>query len=331
MPAQGALIRATDYTDVRRIVSRILGDKKIDFILNADAGTYGYGQTVLSDSRTITREVSLIDDADIASLKSDVLKIAKHCGLENNTLITALPSITAGDEVDNSHLESYIAALELLSSNRFELGAGQYSDGPFNIDISNSRTTPWGNNTVYAESTVRHSFTVDFGTPNAARYFFNSGGQIRFSASRTGGTNTFQDQTWTALLNSIGTVIFNHNSTSAASGTGSSIGYYQLTTTPQQVFTKNAGSIYVYATQYSTNDYTISVSCDAADNTKGDARYLYVSVYFNDDHTNTNPATPFSRDQVTGTLASNVSIRRATGENVQVSTPAATNTVLLTS
>lgn len=329
MPAQGALIRASDYNTVQSLstksISRILGDRKNEYPGDVTTGTYGYGQSLLSSQVSIG---DIADDVHFAKLKSDILKIATHCGLESNPLISAIPTVSMGDLVDNAHLETIDAALEFLKTNRFELGIGQYSDeamlDSLGASINSVRTTTWGNDLVYTESTVRHAFTVDFGSADNARYFFNAGGEIRFTASRTGGVNSFQDQAWTAMLNAMGTVRFKHNQTFASSGTGSSIGYYQLTTTPQTVYTKNAGGVYIYATQYLPNDYTIVMSCNVSDNTLGDARYLYVTVYFNDDHT----AFP-GNDVVTGTLSSNIGIRRATGSNVEVAAPIATNTVLL--
>ena len=329
MPLQGALIRAVDYNNNQSFsttsVSRILGDRKNEYPGDPTRGTFGYGQTLLSNSINIG---DLSDDVHFAKLKADILKIATHCGLETNGLITAIPTVVVGDLIDNAHLETVEAALNFLSVNRFELGIGQYSDEALLDSLGNSinsiRTASWGNDLVYAESTVRHAFTVDFGSADRARYFFNAGGELRFTASRSGGVNSFQDQSWTQMLNAVGTVRFKHNQTFASSGTGSSIGYYQLTTTPQTVYTKNAGGVYVYATQYLPNDYTIVMSCNSADNTLGDARYLYVTVYFNDDHT----AFP-GNDVVTGTLTSNIGIRRATGVNVEVIAPTATNTILL--
>jgi len=321
MPAQGALIYASDYTDVRRAVSKLLGDRILEYASAEDRAKYGYGQTVLSDSRSITREVSIVDDLDLAALRADVLKIATHCGLASNPLITSLPVINPGDLIDNAHLEAYLAAIPLLNSNRFALGANQFSDGPFATEISNSRTTPWGASWYYGENTVRHSFTIDFITPEKARYFFNSGGQIRFSASRTGGTTTPQNTVWTNLLESMGTIVFDYSSTTGASGVGSAVGFYDLTTAAREVFTKTAGS-----GAYASNDYTITMNCNVANNTYGEARYIYVNVYFKDDHT----ARYQVNDTVSGVLTSNVSIRRATG-GVQVDIPNATNTVLLSS
>lgn len=332
MPTQGALIRASDYNTVQALstksIARILGDRKAEYPDDPARGTFGYGQTLLSSQVSIG---DIADDLHLAKLKSDLLKIATHCGLQTNPLIASLPNIAMGTTIDNADLEAFDAALELLRTNRFEVAIGQFSDESLKngsgSPIDSVRTTSWGSNTYYGDQTVRHAFTVDFGSAENARYFFNSGGELRFSASRAGGVNSYQDQSWTSMLNAVGTVRFKYNSTNAASGTGSNIGYYQLTTTPQTVYTKGAGGAYVYATQYLSNDYTIVMSCNAADNTTGEARFLYVTVYFNDDHATTVP----TNDLVTGTLSSFITIRRATGPNVEVPAPIATNTVLLTS
>ena len=49
---------------------------------------------------------------------------------------------------------------------------------------------------------------ITFVSADAARYFFNSGGKIRFSSSRTRGSSTSQNNAWTNVLNSAGTIEF---------------------------------------------------------------------------------------------------------------------------
>ena len=141
MPTQGALIRASDYIDVRRSVSRILGDKINDFLTDPERATYGYGQGVISEGQGVVPEVSLVDDLNIATLRTDVLKIAAHCGISSHPLVQALPIINPGDLVDNNHLDAFLAVLPILNANRFELGIGQFSDSSFPTNISNSRNT----------------------------------------------------------------------------------------------------------------------------------------------------------------------------------------------
>lgn len=306
MATQGALIRAVDYNTVQSDIDKILG---------LGLGNFGYGEVLTSSQVNIT---DLVRAQDWAKLKIDILKIAAHQGTNSNPLITALPTIVSGAEIQDTDVTAFENVVPFLTANRFLLA--EFSDEAFSPNISQVRTTPWGSP---SKPTVRHSFTLDFGNSDKARHFFNSGSSIRFSASFVGATVSSQNTAWTNLLSQMGTVVYNYNGATAASGTGSAIGFYSLTNVAQQVFTKTGSGAYVPA--YAANDYTITMSCDVANNSGGTARYIYVSVYFNDDHVN--PA----NDVVNGILTHNVSVRRASGSNVDVENPAATNTVLLTS
>lgn len=335
MATQGSLIRAIDFNEIQNMLSRILGDKIADYPSDPIAARYGYGQGVLGT--TVTTGVSLVEATQIAKVKSDILKVATHCGLQTNALVTALPTVAAGDIILASQFTAYKDCLDFLNTNRFLLGAGQYSDETVTPNISSTRITPWGNNLHYqgnAGEVVRHSFTLDFGTPEKARYFFNAGSSVRFSASRTGGTVSKQNHFWSALLGSLGTIIFNYNSTSSTgAGTGSAIGFYQLTNVAQKIFTSAGSSVY-YSYYYDTprghDQYYITASCDVTNNSNGGARYVYINVYFDDAHSQIAPHA-YLKDWVDGTLTSNVAIRRASGVNVNVAAPTGINTHLLSS
>ncbi len=329
MATQGALIRAFDYSEVQKDVARILGDKVLDnkYIGDPLRATYGYGQQEAGLPVIIGQ---IADDIHMGRLREDVFRIAIHCGIQTNPLIATLPVISQGDLVLNEHLDAYEAALIFLNANRFQLGVGQFSDE--NLAISHSRTTPWGvsNTYIYGNggNTIRHAFTLDFGTANNARYFFNAGGQIRLSASRTGGSATQNNAVWTNLLSSMGTVIFNFGSTfSTGTGTGSSIGYYQLTNTFQQVFTRTGvlGSG-AYTSKYVANDYTVYVRSDVANNSLGTSSKVYFDIYFNDDHV----TNIYLNDITNGVISSNVTVRRATGSYVSLPGPSAQNTRVIT-
>ena len=330
MATQGNIIRASDYNVVQAAISKILGDR-ISNGNDSDRATYGYGQTVTSSQVNINN--TIISSQDIAKLKVDLLKIIAHQGLSQNpnwtsgtlTSIPVLPTVASGDLIDNDHLTAFENAIPSITNitNRFAVASGQYSLESFTPDISQTRTTVWGSN---SKPTIRHSFAIDFGSELNARYFFNSGGYLNLSGSFTPRITSSQNQAWRNLLSDMGDVKFNYGNTTANSGTGSSIGFYQLTTTPQTVFTKTGQGSYVAA--YATNYYTITMSCDVANNSVGGARYIYVNAYFTDSHTK--PLNNQIKDTVDGTLVHNVKIRRATGSNVNVVKPTANNTTLLT-
>lgn len=334
MATRGSLIRATDFNELQNMLSRILGDRIADYPTDPVAGTYGYGQSVLGTN--VTTGVSLVEATQIAKLKSDILKVAAHCGLATNPLVTGLPTVTRGELILATQFTAYKNCLDMLTTNRFLLGAGQYSDEAISPNISSTRITSWGNNSNYHSSPqiVRHSFTLDFGTPEKARYFFNAGSTIRFSASRTGGVHSQQNAFWSAVLGSLGTISFDHNHTySSGAGTGSAKGFYQLTNVAQMVFT-SAGSNVYYSYYYDTprghNQYYIMARCNVANNSNGGARYIYFDVYFDDSHSQNLPRA-YQNDWVDGTLTSNISQRRASGVNVNVAGPTGINTHLLSS
>lgn len=333
--AQGSLIRAVDFNDVQKTIARMLNDKIADYPSEIDRATFGYGQALTSNS--VTSVVNLAEANQLAKLRLDLLKIAIHCGVESNALITTLPILLVGDLVEASHLIKYVDAVNYLIGNRFELGSGQYSDenlGP--QDLTHSRTTPWGNNAnyegIYGSTVVRHDFTIDFGNAQNARYFFNSGGSLRISASRTGGSVSFQNTSWSNALSAMQTVIFNYTNCTASAGSTSNIGFYDLTNNAQEVFRMTADTS--YSSVYAVNQYyiTMSCNCSGANNNLGTASQIYVKVYFDDAHTNTlpDPTVPWFRDVVDGTLTSRVLIRRASGAAVNVTAPTGVNTRLLT-
>jgi Bacterial Ig-like domain (group 3) len=307
----GTNIAAADYNSLQTTVSNILG------VGGADP-TYGYGQGVLSTQVSIG---DVISHTDWANLKADILKIAGHQGTTTDPNIIALPTISVANEIDANDINKFENAVPVLVSNRF--ADAQFSIETLNPDVSCSRNAAWGSNVL---PTVTHAFTLSFPDSNSARYFFNTGGTVEFKASRTGGSTSTQNTDWTNILASFSTgsnsVIFNYNSCTAVSGQNSSIGWYQLTSTPQIVFKKSGNGGESGGSPYAVNNYHIEMSCDVANNNTGTAKKLYVTVYFSDIHTS-------SSDIVDGTLTSTVYVTRATGSNVSVIGPTGVNTTTL--
>ena len=129
--------------------------------------------------------------------------------------------------------------------------------------LESSRGPGWNTN-------ISYEIYVDFANANHRRFFFNSGGQFKFYARLTGGS-TPKDTDWSTLLNNANVVTFNYtNTTTNGSGTGSTIGNYDLTTTYQQIFTKTGSGA------YAANDYTIRAKRE------GDTR-IWFQIQFNDD------------------------------------------------
>jgi hypothetical protein len=181
---------------------------------------------------------------------------------------------------------------------------------------------------------LTHTITVDFGSNNNARYFFNAGGDIRIKAYRSGTAASTKDSTWSSMLgdnstlNGQGTIYMNHTLTDTVAGsydtspsdqrgTGSAIGFYDLTTTNQQIYIKNAPS-----GNYAENYYQIQ----ARVNTASAPTQVIITINFVDADIgdDTTPADPYPNkvdETVTGTTASIVTIFRPSGANVSVTGP----------
>lgn len=126
--------------------------------------------------------------------------------------------------------------------------AGNYSV----ITLSTStRTTAWGNSV----DTITHKVTVTFNTGGyySRTRYFEAGGQIRFNAGISGGTNTSGSKyaSWNGLIATIGIVKFGRDNTTNGTITDTD-GYNDLNTTYKEIFKANAG-----AGVYAENDYNI--------------------------------------------------------------------------
>lgn len=309
--SSGGLIQASDYNTLRTTVSDILG--------TTGTTTVGYGQVIESDTTVAAGDLISARTTTLkqwVSLYNDMKKIADHQGTNISALTTAYTdNIKSGSLIQYSDINLISTTLTTLYNNRLNVANGYFSIESL---TSSTRSTQWG---APSKTTVQHSFTVTFASYNAARYFFNTGGAIQFTASRSGGSVTSQNTDWTNMLSNIGTVVFNYNGTSASSGTGSAYGFYQLGASALQIYTKggNAGAGAVYA----NNDYTITASIAGA--------VITFNVYFNDDAKNSNSIWG-TFDFVDGTLTSTVQIKRATvAGGVTVTAPSAVNTTLLSS
>ena len=206
--ARGDRIRASDYNAIRAKVVAVLG---------TGAAQRGYGQSILSSAVTTNepgaRGGQTITKADWDALRIDLSNIKVH----QDGLLP--PIITPADRA----LVGFGAGHPNTNYNTI---ANQADDARFNISISQAlvanlgsrtRTDPWSNQ---AQCTVTLTFNGGYTVTNGdgtsfiasgsdhARHFFNSGGQIRFNSTRTGGTSSAQNTSWTNLLNSIGTQAF---------------------------------------------------------------------------------------------------------------------------
>ena len=302
MPGQNTLIIATDYNLIQSKVASVLGE---------GSGTTGYGQTVASSQ---VGQFSKITVAQWNNLRSDLLRARQH---QTGTDLTAtLVTATASTKITDVARAAYLAM-----ANDCEIEANRLTAPPPASQATRSNLVPDTVRTTAWNGTLIQTVTVDFGSANAARHFFNAGGQIEFSAERSGGTAGLKNVTWSTMLTSMGTIAFNYTRTTATgTGVGSNLGFYDLTETDNLIFQKDTPT-----GTYSPNKYYIYAKVPSATN----RRLVEFSIRFADEST-APPSFPdpgFGIDEnVDGTLISYVQVYRASGANVNTPVPNATTT-----
>jgi hypothetical protein len=98
-----------------------------------------------------------------------------------------------------------------------------------------TRTLPW-------ENQLSTAFRWTFSSYNEARYFFNSGGQCRVSVEMTGDPGDPGYANWSQVVNRMGSIMLNWNTSAQTGNAGISddIGFYNLTSQYQTVFTSGS-------------------------------------------------------------------------------------------
>ena len=178
--------------------------------------------------------------------------------------------------------------------------------------LNSSRSTQWGG--AAQVERIYHVVTVTFPTVNAMNFYFNAGGEIRFTAALTGGSGS-KDTDWQGLLSAMGTITFNKFRITASSGTptpagSGGSGFNSLTSSYRQLFIKTGSGV------YADNDYTISGFVSGST--------LRFRIEFNDGDVGTNAGNPVGGtpidEPVTGTVTSTVNTGRPNSSFVYNST-----------
>jgi hypothetical protein len=275
MATNGDIISNGDYNTIRN---------KIIDVIGAGSGNFGYGQNVQSASVVPTERIT---KEQWDNLRFDIINARIHQTGE----IPSIVQIQTTDPIRygaSSPNYQYDTLAGLSRNERFRLGTGQ-----FIISSATSRST-----SVTWSSFQTITLVVTFSTSQSARYFFNSGGKIRFTSTRTGGSQTQQNQSWTNILSSAGVLEFG--------ATTPTIGFYNLTSSDQICFNYSSTS------SYASNNYKISARCNITNNSGGGATVVYFTISYNDLYVDTQPETP-PGDSVDGILTLTVEQVKAAG------------------
>lgn len=245
----GGLIEATDYNGFVSTTA----NANVNDIWGTGSSDKGYGQTPLSTvsvGGTVTA-------TQWASLVNTISALANHQG----TSITSRVAPVAGNTI--TILSNLNTDLTNITSNRGNAAANGTQYGTFTGSISKTTATGSGS----AAWTITFTHTITFASADAARYFFNAGGRIKWETGKSS-TGTEADDEWNDLANTLVGDIFitggtgtqtiagtAYTGTTKIGGTGTpttlatTTGWYDLTTSDTNIYRQFADTA-PYTGQY---------------------------------------------------------------------------------
>lgn len=262
----GDVIDNLDFNNARLNVNRLLGNAT-DVTLGSfsASSTYGWAQGGVGVNAASEGALVLAAGSSGAfkELQDDVQAMCLFLGQSLRAGVGS--DVTTSTIITAATWSNLMLNIKDCWDNRFSPASRTAS-----TDASASRTSAWTN-------TLSQLTTWTFSSEGAARAFFNGGGAVGVSASRTGGTSSTQNTQWTSKLTNISDIWLYNDRVEASAGTASGVGFYELTTSYKQLIIYYGGAS-PYTSDYikveakvnsTTNPTVISVLTtlvDAGDN-----------------------------------------------------------------
>ncbi len=233
----------------------------------------GYGQTAIAN---VAAGQSVAATSQWASLVTSTANSATHQG----SSITAVTAPVAGGTI--TYLSAIPTNLTTIYTNRLNAA----TQGTTGVTSAN-RATTWTNN-------ITANLTATFANGDAARYFFNAGGQLKLTFSHPTGTTI--DNSLNALATACGTIVLSaptsgtitvastsYNGVTKIGGSGTvnaistNSGYYAWTTANVQAFKQLVASAPV---GYTNTNININVKTNGTVGSNGDVGNV-INIYCN--------------------------------------------------
>jgi hypothetical protein len=179
----GSTILATDYNG---FVST--NGANVNGIWSTGATTAGYGESAL----TTVSAAATITASQWSTLNSKISSMASHQG----TTITSRSNPVVGNTIAIlANLNTDVTNLTAARGNAAASGAQTttFTGSTSKTTATGSGSTPW---------TITFTHTVTWASADAARYFFNAGGRIKWETSKTS-TGNLADAEWNDLANTL--------------------------------------------------------------------------------------------------------------------------------
>ena len=238
--SSGGLIQDVDYNGFANSTA----GANVNNIWATGSGDSGYGQTALatvSAGGTVTA-------TQWAGLVNNISSMGSHTG----TTITARSAPTAGNTINI--LAALNTDLTNITNNRGNAVANGTQYGTFSGSIAKTTATGSGSSAW----TITFTHTITWASANAARYFFNAGGRIKWDTNKTS-TGQLADAEWNDLAGTlVGDIYITggtntqtiagtaYTGTTKIGGTGTpgtlatTVGWFDFTTSDQLIYRQYA-------------------------------------------------------------------------------------------
>lgn len=243
------LIAAADFNNARTNVNTLLsGAADVTLGTFTLASTYGWNQGGAGVAAATTgNNVTATGAGGFKDLQDDVQAMCAFLGVTVRSGVGS--DVTTADTITADTWNNLMLNIKDCWDNRFSPNSRTAS-----TDASVTRTTAWTN-------TLTQETTWTFANEGACRAFFNGGGAVGVSASRSGGSTHDQNTQWTNKLSALSDVWLYHDTTTASAGTSAGIGFYELTTSYQQLVIYYGG-----ASPYTSDYVKVDAKVDSTTN-----------------------------------------------------------------
>jgi hypothetical protein len=227
--AQAGLIQVTDYNNF------LNGSNQLNTVWGTGSGDAGYGQTALS-TKSVGNTITATEWASLINTLNSVITHQSGTG-------SGITAVTSGAKID--YLSTLASSINTAYTNRLT----------FNSQGSTTTQSPVTTSTLNVSGATAQTLTITrtatFASADAARYFFNAGGQLNLVLAA--GTNTGGTGRGAGLLTMSaaagGVTAFRAASNGGRTGSGqtqntnnTAFGYYNLTTSNQTLVSLTAAA-----------------------------------------------------------------------------------------
>jgi hypothetical protein len=254
-------VYASDWNPLQTTIANVMG---------APNGlSYGWNKASSIQSAQVSSSLK-INHTHYNVLKNDI----DFCYTHIIGSASSLPTKSTGDRVYQVDLANISAAITYINTYKTFAASGQLTQS--NV-YSNTQAYTWTAN-------LGATYTIPFGSVSNFNSFWNGGGSIFFSVSRSGGSSTPQNQGWTNLLSNMGFIYIGPTSSGQTGNTWAGTtsvtnGIGGFSVVPYTFF-----KIYDQDTNYTGNYFQCSVFLDAL---PGSATTMNIVMLLVDDHAGT--------------------------------------------